>query len=59
MDKQEVKEILCQQLNRLAEKSKEVKSGERGAVGSLVDISNAMCRLTDSYKSLLENLDED
>lgn len=59
MDKQEVKEILCQQLRLLAEKSKEVKSDERGVVGSLVDISNAMCRLTDSYKSLSENLDED
>lgn len=59
MDKQEVKEILCQQLQLLAEKSKEVKPDERGSVGSLVDMSNAMCRLTDSYKSLSENLDED
>lgn len=59
MSKDEVKEILCQQINLLAEKSKEVKTDNRGAVGSLVDMSNAMCRLTDSYTALSRNLNED
>lgn len=59
MSKKEVKEILCQQISLLAEKSKEVKADDRGAIGSLVDMSNAMCRLSDSYNLLSKNLDED
>ena len=59
MSCEEVKEILCQQLQLLAEKSKEVKMEDRGAVGALTDMSNAMCRLADSYHLLLRNSDGD
>ena len=42
MDKQEVKEILCQQLNRLAEKSKDVDTED------LVRLSGKMDRIANT-----------
>lgn len=45
MDKQEVKEILCQQLNRLAEKSKDADTE------NLIKLSGEMDRIANTILS--------
>lgn len=45
MDKQEVKEILCQQLNRLAEKSKDTDTEDLVRLSGEIDrIANTILR---------------
>lgn len=45
MDKQEVKEILCQQLNRLAEKSKEADTDDLARLSGEMDrIANTILK---------------
>lgn len=50
----DVKEILHQQLQLLAEESKNVQPNDRGFKPCLVDYSNAICQIVDSYVRLLE-----
>ena len=51
--KEHVLEILCQQMELLAEESKKVKPNDRGYKPSFVELSSAICRIADSFGYLL------
>ena len=53
MDEQGVKEILYQQLQLQAEKSKDCVPVKDGYYPGLIEYSKAMCEISDSYCRLL------
>lgn len=47
-----VKEILCQQLQLLAEESKNAKLNDRGYKSGLIEYSDAICRISETYAKI-------
>lgn len=54
MSKNEVKDILCQQLQLLAEKSQGCQPTDSGFYPGLIDYSRVICGLADTYTHLSE-----
>ena len=52
--KEHVLEILCQQMELLEEESKKVKPNDRGYKPSLVEYSQAICQIADTYARFLD-----
>lgn len=54
-NKEHVLEILCQQMELLAEESKKVKPNDRGYKPYMVELSQAICQIADSFGYLLNS----
>lgn len=48
-----IKEILYQQLQLLAEESKNIQSNDKGYKPFLIEYSRAICQVADTYERLL------